>query len=86
MSTSVSLETAKHNLEGLLEKLYLGEAITLINPEGTPVAVLISLKPAPAKPQSVSDWMAAWDALAQKVSHAWKSDKSAVETLTEMRR
>jgi prevent-host-death family protein len=86
MSTSVSLETAKHNLEGLLEKLHLGETVTLVNSEGTPVAVLISLKSTPNKPQLVSDWMAEWDALAQKISRAWKSDKSAVEILTEMRR
>jgi hypothetical protein len=34
----------------------------------------------------VSDREARWDDLAHRVSRAWKSDKSAVEMLVEMRR
>lgn len=86
MSIAVSIQAAKHNLEELLGKLQLGETITLVSPEGTPVAVLVSLKSASDKPRTASDWIAKWDALAQKVSQSWKSDKSAVEILTEMRR
>jgi len=86
MAIEVPIEVAKQNLENLLKRLRLGETITLIGPEGTPLAVLVSLKAVPTVQQSMSDWEARWDALAQKVSLAWKSDKSAVEILTEMRR
>jgi hypothetical protein len=52
-----------------------------------PLAIVVSLKAAaPAEVEPAPDWEARWDALAQKVSQAWKSDKSAVEILTEMRR
>jgi len=64
----------------------LGEAITLVSSDGTPLAVMVSVKPVPTEVKPVSDWGARWDALTQKVSQAWKSDKSAVEILTEMRR
>jgi len=33
-----------------------------------------------------AEWLAKWDDLARKVSRAWKSDKSAVDTVIEMRR
>jgi len=46
---------------------------------------MVSLKPAPTEAELVSDWEARWDALAQKVGQAWKSEKSAVEILMEMR-
>jgi len=86
MSVVVPIEAAKHNLEDLLEQLHLGETITLVTSEGTPLAVIVSLKPAPVEVEPASDWEARWDALAQKVSRAWKSEKGAVEILTEMRR
>ena len=85
MSVAMPIEVAKRDLEGLLERLRAGETITLLGSGGVPLAVLVSLKPTPSKPQSVSDWLARWDALTQQVSQAWKSDKSAVEILTEMR-
>ncbi len=31
------------------------------------------------------EWTEEWEALAQKIDNAWKSDKSALEILTEMR-
>ena len=83
---TVPVETAERDLQHLLEQLHLGETITLVNSEGTPLAIVVSLKPAPVEVEPASDWEARRDALAQKVSRAWKSDKSAVEILTEMRR
>jgi antitoxin (DNA-binding transcriptional repressor) of toxin-antitoxin stability system len=83
---TVPVETAERDLQHLLERLHLGETITLVSSEGMPLAVVVSLKPAPAEVEPASDWEARWDALAQKVSQAWKSDKSAVEILMEMRR
>jgi hypothetical protein len=58
----------------------------LVNSEGAPLAVVVSLKPEPAEVESASDWWDRWDALTRKISQGWKSDKSAVEILTEMRR
>ena len=85
-SMTVPIETAERDLQHLLGQLHLGETITLVSSEGTPLAVVVSLKPAPAEVEPTSDWEARWDALAQKVSRAWKSEKSAVEILSEMRR
>jgi hypothetical protein len=86
MSVSIPVETVQHDLRSLLEQLKLGETITLVSPEGVPEALLVSLKAAPSQPQSLVDWEARWDALARKIGQAWKSDKSAQEILTEMRR
>ena len=87
MSTNVSIETASRDLKQLVEQLRLGETLTLVDREGAPVAILVSLKPKPAaETLSPSEWMARWDALTQEISAAWKSEKGAVETLLEMRR
>jgi antitoxin (DNA-binding transcriptional repressor) of toxin-antitoxin stability system len=85
-SMTVPVETAERDLKDLLEQLHLGETITLVSSEGTPLALVVSLKPLPVEVEPASDWEARWDALTQRVSQAWKSDKSAVEILTEMRR
>lgn len=86
MSAVMPIETAEHDLRNLLEQLRLGETVTLVSSEGAPLALLVSLKPAPSKAEPDSDWDARWDALAHQVSLAWKSEKSAVEILAEMRR
>ncbi|MBN1318902.1 MAG: hypothetical protein JXA42_25700 [Anaerolineales bacterium] len=82
---TLPIETAERDLIGLLEELNLGETVTLIGSEGVPQALLVSLRPIPQKSETV-DWETRWDALAQEVSNAWKSEKSAVEILSEMRR
>ena len=86
MSTTVPIETAERELRSLLEQLHLGETATLVSSEGIPEALLVSLKSSASPLQPVSDWDTRWDALAQKVSQAWKSETSAVEILAEMRR
>ena len=86
MSVSIPVETAQDDLRSLLEQLKLGETITLVNPEGVPEALLVSLKAAPSQPQSLADWEKRWDTLARKIGQAWKSDESAQEILAEMRR
>jgi hypothetical protein len=85
-SITLPVEAAERDLRHLLERLHLGETITLVNSEGTPLAVVVSLKPAHVKVEPASDWEARWDALAEEVGRAWKSEKSAVEILSEMRR
>ena len=86
MPMTVPIETAERDLQHLLERLHLGETITLVNSEGTPLVIVVSLKPAPVEVEPISDWEARWDALAEEVGRAWKSEKSAIETLSEMRR
>ena len=86
MSITLPIETAERDLKRLLEKLSLGETVTLVGSEGVPQALLVSLKPTQRQTQSEADWDARWDELAQKVSHGWQSEKSAVELLIEMRR
>ena len=86
MSITVPIETAERGLQSLLEQLRLGETATLVSSEGAPEALLVSLKSSADRLQPMSDWDTRWDALAQKVSQAWRGEKSAIETLAEMRR
>ena len=86
MSTTLPIERAEQDLRGLIAQLNRGETVTLIGTEGVPIALLVSLKPMPRDNHEEADWDARWDALARQVSRAWKSEKSAVELLTEMRR
>lgn len=86
MTITLSIEAAQKDLKRLLDELQLGESVTLLSSEGAPQAVLISLKATAGRSQTMSDWEARWDALAEEISRAWKSDKSAVEVLAEMRR
>ena len=83
---TLPIETAERDLRRLLEELDLGDTVTLIGSGGAPQALLVSLKPVPREALAESEWEARWDALAQEVSEAWQSEKSAVELLSEMRR
>jgi len=47
---------------------------------------LVPHRAAPREAAAELDWEARWDALAQRVSDAWQSERSAVELLSEMRR
>ena len=86
MPTQVLMETAERDLKGLLAQLSLGETVTLADNDGKPLALLVSLQEVAAKQQAVADWREQMEDLAKKVSAAWNSDKSAVETIAEMRR
>jgi hypothetical protein len=86
ISMGVPIELAEHNLKELLQRLNLGETVTLVGAEGMPLAIMVSLRPAPVEAKPTLDWEARWDALARQISLAWKSDKGAVETLIGMRR
>lgn len=86
MSITVPIDTAGQDLQSLLERLRFGETVTLVSTEGAPEALLVSLRSSTDRPRPVSDWDAQWEALAKRVSQAWKSDKSAIEILAEMRR
>jgi antitoxin (DNA-binding transcriptional repressor) of toxin-antitoxin stability system len=91
MLNQVLLETAEQNLKGLLDQLSLGETVTLADAEGTPLALLVSLKSEPATSQtapeqSISEWRAQMESLAKEVDAAWFGEKSALDELAEMRR
>jgi antitoxin (DNA-binding transcriptional repressor) of toxin-antitoxin stability system len=89
MSVEVSVEAAKKNLEDILMRLSPGETATLTGPEGRPLAVLVPLKSsleAHAEKEDPTLWDAEWEDLARKIEKAWKSKKSALEILSEMRR
>lgn len=85
MSVEVSVDSAKKNLEGILAGLSPGETATLIGPKGNPLAVLVSLKSSEDSPTEI-DWDAEWQSLAREIDSSWKSKKSVLEILTEMRR
>ena len=85
MSVEVSVDSAKKNLEDILAKLSPGETATLIGLEGRPMAVLVPLRSSEDVVKEI-DWDAEWQALAHEIDSAWKSKKSALEILAEMRR
>ena len=85
MSVEVSVDSAKKNLENILARLSPGETATLIGPEGRPMAVLVPLKKSEDIAEEI-DWDEEWQALAQKIDSKWKSEKSALQILSEMRR
>ena len=84
MTQSITIETAKRNLDALIEQMRTGDTITLTKSDGEPVAVIMPMET--AQKMEASEWQARWDAMVEKVSRSWTSDKSALEVLQEMRR
>ena len=84
-TATLPVELLQSDLKELIARLHVGETVTLTASDGAPLAVLVSLKAKP-KPLSQSEWLAKWQALSQEIDRHWKSDKSAVEILSEMRR
>jgi len=88
MSIEVSVEAAKKNLENILTRLSPGETATLIGPKGRPLAVLVplSISESGVEREADEEWDEEWDDLGCQIDAAWKSEKSALEILLEMRR
>lgn len=86
MTNQVLMETAERDLKAVLAQLSLGESVTLADNDGKPLALLVSLQEVAAKQQAVADWREQMEDLAKRVSAAWNSDKTAVETIAEIRR
>ena len=87
MDRQISIETVQPDIGQLLNNLQFGETVTFVGPEGTPVALLVSLNPKSAvQVQDVAQWQTAWNNMAQDIGNAWIGDKSALESLSEMRR
>jgi len=55
-----------------------------IGPDGKPMAVLPPIKFSEEFAEKI-DWDAEWEAVAKEIDSAWKSKKSTLEILTEMR-
>jgi len=86
MPTSISIDATGPKLKELLEHLPKGETVSILGSDGEPMAVVIPAEPPTDEAVSPEVWIAEWRALAQEIGKAWKSDKSAVELLSEMRR
>ena len=84
-TTTLRIETLQTDLKDIIARLRLGETITLVAPDGDPLAILVSLKKQ-AKPMSQPEWLAKWQSLVKEVDRKWQGDKSAIEILSEMRR
>lgn len=66
MTCVIPVETAERNLGQLLEELDLGETLTLLGPEGMPLAVVVSLKPAHPDAKPIEDSQVGWENLAEE--------------------
>jgi len=85
MPTAITVGEAIHNLEDLLLRLTPGDTVTLVEANGTPLAVLVSIHPI-VSPHPVPDWSRRWRELAKEIGRAWKTEQSALQILAEMRR
>lgn len=86
MMTDVSVEGIAQRLWELLQSMKPGETLRVIGSDGEPLALVVSLRQAAGPAKSPREWEAEWDALADAVTRAWKTDKSAVQVIAEMRR
>lgn len=86
MATDISIEAAGPLLREAVGHLRPGEKVNLIGPDGKQIAVVMSLSREAEGPLSPDEWLARLDARAERIGKAWKSEKSAVEIISEMRR
>lgn len=86
MATEISVDALGPELKDMLNRLPAGESVTVVGADGKPVAMLYTVKPRSEPEMSDEEFFARWEELARRVSKAWKSDKSALEILAEMRR
>ncbi|NQT53871.1 hypothetical protein HQ576_17580 [bacterium] len=86
MGENVSLKQAGRELKDLVEHLRPGESVRLCDANGEAVALLVSVRSETSEGTACSSWWARWDELAERIGRNWKSEKSAVEIVSEMRR
>ncbi|HWQ19048.1 MAG TPA: hypothetical protein VN455_04665 [Methanotrichaceae archaeon] len=87
MTEAMPIDVARNSLEDIINRLPLGGTVTLVGPQGSPMALLVSLRAVPAVCQpEPSDLDARLDALAERVSRAWTGRRSTSAVLSEMRR
>ena len=87
MSTTIQIAEAQRHLERILQETPGGESVTLVDASGVPMGVVVSLRfEVPRPVTEAGEWTRRWDALTTKINAAWKSDRNAVQLLSEMRR
>ncbi len=94
MSEAVLLDQAGFDLRGLLTGLSLGQAVTLAETTGEPVALLVSLRKeanghtvkAAKAPVETETWLTEWRELAEAIGREWPVGQSAADVIAEMRR
>ena len=86
LSIDIPVDEAAQDFKGWLERLPWGEMVRLVDSDGHPVALVVSLREDPARDFSDEEREQRWLALAEKISKAWKSVKTALEVLAEMGR
>lgn len=77
---------AEDQIAHLLQQLKIGDTVTLVNAKGSPLAVLVALNPNAASSFSTTEWLANLEPLAKEVGRKWNSDRTAAETISELRR
>jgi antitoxin (DNA-binding transcriptional repressor) of toxin-antitoxin stability system len=83
--TDVPVDAAAHRFKEILEEMEPGQTIRVVAPDGGPIALVVSLRDRSDTAKASPDWDADWDALAERIDKAWRSEKSAVEIVSEMR-
>ena len=86
MAETLAIESTGPALRELLQHLPAGETVSLVDAEGKRVAVVLVVPPAAGRPVTPEEWLAELDAAAERIGRAWKSEKNAVEMVSEMRR
>jgi hypothetical protein len=87
MSTTIRIEEAQGQLVKILMDTPGGESVTVVDASGVPMGVVVSLRfGARRAARGPREWTRRWDALTARVNAAWKSENSAVQLLSEMRR
>jgi prevent-host-death family protein len=93
--TEIGIRELKNQATEILREVREQQAEYIVTHRGKPVALLVPFtadwehlrpkRPAMSQAELEALW-AEWDALADEIDQDWQSDKSAVETLLEMRR
>jgi antitoxin (DNA-binding transcriptional repressor) of toxin-antitoxin stability system len=88
---TVSIKKMPPEMAEIFDNLSKGESVTVLDEDGKPKVVLVTVAATPAEVQSRfqpihDEWFEDWDKMAREIAKDWKSDKSALEVLSEMRR
>ena len=88
----IPIETAIDHLDKLLEAMSLGETVTLVDQNGQPTALLVSLKTQEAQKANVESdatlvnrWFEQLDALTARISPSWMGEINAVSVIADVR-
>ena len=86
MIAEISVNSLGPELRAAVNRMHLGESVTLVDGQGKPVAIVISISRGQERPMSVEEWEAEWKVLTREVDELWSGGMSAVEAVAEQRR